>query len=122
MTSFFDEWARDHCECQFLDDAKAVEAPLLAIVNLATGDREFPDDLREKAQGIIACWALSIPNPSPKAIELFRVTGGSRACDDLHSLFHEVGSRRVDTRFGLLSDSPSQIVVLRDDHDGGSDA
>lgn len=37
--------------------------------------------------------------------------------DSLHSLFHLVASRKIKTRFGLLSDDPRGNVERRDAHD-----
>ena len=39
---------------------------------------------------------------------------GSQLIASLHSAFHEVASRRIDTRFGLLSDDPEGILKRRD--------
>lgn len=41
----------------------------------------------------------------------------SRLIEELHSAFHAVARRRVQTRFGFLTDSPRQIVHARDAHD-----
>lgn len=102
----------------FIEALADLEAEVIKTVSLATGDREFPDDLREKIQGVIAVrrvrrwcgwnedardWALTI-----KSSHLF---------SDLHSAFHEVASRGIKTRFGLLFDNPEGIVRRRDAHD-----
>jgi hypothetical protein len=68
MSSYFDAKSRALAEVAgaddetFLANLEAIEAALIADVNLATGDREFPDDLRERIQGLIAtCRAFDPP-------------------------------------------------------------
>jgi hypothetical protein len=41
----------------------------------------------------------------------------SQLLQELHSAFHEVGSRRIQTRFGILSDSPRINSLMRESHD-----
>lgn len=49
----------------FVEAVMAIETRVIRIVSLTTGDREFPDDLRDKIQGIIAVHALRFDgNPS----------------------------------------------------------
>jgi hypothetical protein len=90
-------------------------------VSLVTGDREFPDDLREHIQGLIAMHEVSPRSgldPRPETLEWVAAMGSSRLIDELHEAFHDLARRRITTRFGRLSDSPSQILALRDEHDG----
>jgi hypothetical protein len=127
MTSFFDKAARDvrdadilsvnQPDSAFLDRLADIEAEVFRKVCLVTGDREFPDDLREKMLGVIAVHGVANNEltPSEKARERAAMMRYSRAIEDLHGLFHELARRRVQTRFGWLSDSPDQILVLRDE-------
>jgi hypothetical protein len=121
MTAFFDTLrakTQELPEDSFIDDLAALEDSVIATVNLATGDREFPDDLREKIQGLIALYRIHTPVIENKqAIEHASVLQKSQLFERLHSAFHELASRRVQTRFGVLLDSPSQIVKARDAHD-----
>lgn len=129
MTSYFDDAVRDAHNAirQFdgtsgEDDLEAlaeVEARVIADVNLVTGDREFPDSLREEIQGAIATHRVRSPDGIPtKGDEYARMVSRSSLIDRLHTLFHEVASQRIQTRFGLLSDNPKVNLALRDDHDG----
>lgn len=126
MSSYFDELSSKMREQQnlppeqFLDFARALEDQVVAEVSLVTGDREFPEDLREAIQRVIATQHL-YPRDSPlfsKQVEdellLFR---RSNLFESLHDLFHVVARRRIETRFGLLYDSPSGILKLREEHD-----
>ena len=122
MTTYFDDKVREVTSHD--GDPQAVfdhvEAPMIREVSQATGDREFPDDLRERIQGIIATDSLAdtegrlIPR---HALDMFRVSGHSTLVSTLHTAFHEVARRRVQTRFGVLLDDPAEIVRLRDEHD-----
>jgi len=122
MSSYFDKWDLEVAEIEndenFHSQLAAMEEPRLRQVNLVTGDREFPDDLREKIQNIVATWAFSGPlPPTHRATEYASSCRNSQLSIELHSAFHEVARRRIETRFGMLSDSPSQILALRDEYD-----
>lgn len=61
MTSYFDDAARAVSDIprtlsddDFLAAVAAIEKPIVECVSLNTGDREFPVDLRETIQSIIA--------------------------------------------------------------------
>lgn len=129
MTSYFDAKQHDAMydasgyqpAAQFWQAIAQVEEHVIRDVSLVTGDREFPADLREHMQSVIACWAVchtqgGLP-PRAEAIQWVMTTGRSRLVDDLHQLFHKLASRRIVTRFGLLSDNPRDILKRRDAHD-----
>lgn len=103
---------------KFFEDYCAIESRVTKTVSLVTGDREFPDDLREKIQGIVAVHSV-YPTKlfNPKAAAFLLDTKSSEVFSRLHSAFHEVASRRVPTRFGLLSDDPEGILKRRDNYD-----
>lgn len=126
MTSYFDDKVRDiHTYAEeacgdfgkVRDEVAAIELETIKEVVLVTGDREFPDDLREKIMGIIATQAVCeyILPPTRKALEYLKATHESVLLESLHSAFHELGRRRIQTRFGLLSDHPRSILVLREE-------
>lgn len=127
MTSYFDAAERrlvvdnsadpgDHgTDAAFLARLNAVESDVVRDVNLITGDREFPDDLREWMQSVIALFQVSLdPAGRTEHACMFRA---SVMLVRLHSLFHTLGSRRVVVRFGRLDDKPDGILALRDDCD-----
>lgn len=131
MTSYFDEKTREVAEaaddCDDFSTLKTlvahIELRVIEQVVLVTGDREFPDDLRERILKAIATRAVchyAGLEPRRVALEYLEATSMSALLDALHSLFHEVARRRIKTRFGLLQDSPRGILVLReeweDDH------
>lgn len=104
----------------FINAVAEIETELIRDVTLAVGDREFPADLREKAMSLIAQWHVGTHAglaPMQKAVEFTKAMLMSELVDRMHSLFHEIASRRTRTRFGLLSDHPRDIVDRRDDHD-----
>lgn len=129
MSSYFDSMAREvrviagwGTDEVFLPALREIEERLYRDVTAVTGDREFPEDLREQMLGVLATEAVYQPGdlPSPeRAVEAATASRCSRAADDLHDLFHELARRRIETRFGILGDSPTHIALLRDDHDGG---
>ncbi|TAL42439.1 MAG: hypothetical protein EPN91_08650 [Salinibacterium sp.] len=137
MSSYFDELnreLRELCEKQigrddnreltigsrFWVDYRTIEERVVKTVSLATGDREFPADLREKLMKIIATKRVFRPETNDvneDAATYIVAMKLSELFEALHSAFHEVASRRAQTRFGMLSDNPEGIVSRRDAHD-----
>lgn len=127
MTSYFDDLrtevrkastaAKDDEE--FLLDIEAMERGVIQDVNYITGDREFPEDLREKIQGLIAVHRTQVMRDEPptRARELNLRMRRSQLLQELHTAFHEVGYRRIKTRFGVLSDNPRVNRLLREDYE-----
>lgn len=131
MSSYFDALSREVAEAAdqfestdlFVAAVSVIEHKLYDDVTRITGDREFPDDLRNRMLGVLAREAVYQPGTllAPEwAVE--RVGGGrwSRAIESMHELFHELASRHVTTRFGRLSDNPVAMRTNRDAHDGGA--
>lgn len=126
MTSYFDRAESEVSRLTFSDAESylravaLVEENVLRDVLLNTGDREFPDDLRERILGIIAVKALKGPGNLPatqNARDYALSVRRSELLADLHSAFHALASRRVKCRWGYWSDSPSQNLVSRKCHD-----
>jgi hypothetical protein len=129
MSSYFDDKSKRVSEAaesfrgddqSYLRAVADIESELIHDVTLASGDREFPADLREKAMGLIArCHVgvfASLP-PLQQARTRCIVMRYSELVEEMHSLFHELASRRIVTRFGHLSDHPRDIWQRRDEHD-----
>ena len=118
MSSYFDTAQR--AARRSYRDLMLAEEQVYRDVVLITGDREFPDDLREKILGVMACGFVyqtgSLPTPH-QADRMAREMGYSAGIEKVHELFHELARRRVRTRFGILCDSPTQMRMLRDEHD-----
>ena len=53
-----------------MDAVAGIEARVVRHVNLVTGDREFPDDLREQIQGIIAVCGVTTPEGLPPTTQM----------------------------------------------------
>lgn len=131
MTAYFDDLRREISELSrvhedddnFLLAAAAVEARVIETVRLVTGDREFPDDLREKIMGHVAVLAIDLAPglPPTRGRERARVCRDSPLLEALHDDFHALARRRIVTRFGLMLDDPSGILRRRDAHDGGDE-
>lgn len=128
MSSYFDSMSRRVAEArdkfpqdhEFLAAIILIEADLFDDVVKITGDREFPDDLRENMLGVLAVKGVYQPGnliPSTTAIVRVLRSRDSRAVDDLHDLFHSLARRRIETRFGFLFDDPVGMAKLRDEHD-----
>ncbi len=126
MTAYFDEKAREAREIcrRFKDDSAMLETlaeleePMIHEVSLLTGDREFPDELRERIQTAIALYRVKQPAPDlpeNKGPDWARTMRESGLVERLHSLFHEVAGRRIRTRHGLLLDSPIGFLRERGD-------
>lgn len=110
-------------DSSYLRAVADIESELIHDVTLAVGDREFPSDLREKAMALIARWHVgtfaTLP-PLPEARTRCIVMRMSELVEEMHTLFHEVASRRIVTRFGHLSDHPRDIWHRRDEHDAAA--
>lgn len=127
MTAYFDDLRREVADFPAEDPANwiqqlgDIERRVVQEVQLVTGDREFPDDLREKILGAIATKTVydlsDVVTASKDAVAYATCTKCSDLLETLHSLFHQVANRRVQTRFGLLSDSPRAILKSRTSHD-----
>lgn len=129
MSSYFDKMAKRVREARdehddderYLTAVAEIEGELFADVSAAIGDREFPDDLREKMLGSFAATSVYQPGEGLPPNEPARdsaLFGSSRAIEDMHDLFHDLARRRIATRFcPALPDSPTYIVALRDDYD-----
>lgn len=127
MTSYFDDLRVEVREAskfattdeEFLTSLEEIEARAIADINLVTGDREFPDDLREKIQGLIAVGQTKVIGGCPPTHhrEENMMMRCSHLLEELHSAFHAVGSRRIRTRFGFLTDHPRINLLLREEHD-----
>ncbi len=106
----------------FLAHVAGIERRMFDTVSLVTGDREFPDDLREKIMGAFATHAVfsrgEMP-PMARTLDYVLSVRCSRLIDDIHELFHDLARRRIQTRFGRFSDNPPMILALRDEHDEG---
>lgn len=114
MSSYFDKAQQE--ASQSIEDAISAECDMVIDVLLVTGDREFPDDLREKITAKIAIEQIKSKSGSTKGREWYESLGCSKLIDSLHSLFHELGSRRIETRFGVLNDRPSSILAMRENY------
>jgi len=123
MTAFFDDLRRHISELSkvaenddaFLHGVAIHESVVISMVHLVTGDREFPDDLREKILGHIAALRVATypglpPTPGRNRTRISRC---STLFEALHDDFHELARRRLDTRFGRLSDDPEGILSRR---------
>lgn len=119
MTAYFDtlrstiaEWS-DLDDEGFLDALRILEEKVIETVSLCTGDREFPDGLREKIMTIVALERSDYAPAGKRAL----VLRDSPMISSLHSAFHELAVIRIETRFGILSDDPADNVFRRDNHD-----
>ncbi len=129
MSSYFDALDREVAEAAerfesddaFLAQLASIERQMFDTISLVTGDREFPDDLREKIMSAFATRAVfsrgELP-PTEHTLDYVLSVRCSRLIDTVHDLFHDLARRRIQVRFGRLSDNPPMILALRDEHDG----
>jgi hypothetical protein len=116
MSKYFDEkhqWVRED-----FDSIDNVEAGIIDDVNLVTGDREFPEEMRERIQGIIACNRHQcLPGLEDLGMsqggKMSEITRSSRLISELHSAFHDLAGMRIRTSYGRLDDSPEKILKRR---------
>lgn len=134
MTAYWDDIRRqvreasDHTNDVFVETVIDIETRVIRDVSLTTGDREFPHDLREKVQGIIAVNAIDFgryifdgPTSSSRQLVNERAKAWlltmrySIMLEELHSTFHYVGQRRAPNRFDtFFTDDPTSFLRARD--------
>jgi hypothetical protein len=104
----------DNSEAQFLLEVGMVEARAVRAVEAVTKLDGFPDDLRQKIARAIAKASTS------DALGYRLATRSSDLIGDLHSIFHDVATRKIQTPFGVLSDDP--VGTLKRLDGNGKDA
>ncbi len=131
MSSYFDKFDREVRQLaqdtrgsdeQFLLQLKQLEATMIKTCELFAGDIDTPDDIR---QAVIACIALNqvryeggdflgdSTGPSQGAQHAM-CCKSSQLSHEMHSLFHDIARRRIETRYGLVMDNPEHAVRMRD--------
>lgn len=112
MSSYFDEASGNIANFakapDFMKALEQEEARVARDCELLCGDREFPTEFREKILGVIATQSVA---PCPSGVEkrsrlLAEAARYSAMIEKLHDIFHELASKRIKTRFGLLTDHP----------------
>jgi len=131
MTTYFDSAMRAVRQLPkgledepFLRAVAEIEQTVVAHVMLNTGDREFPNDLRDTILGLVVLHGVhyvlnegSLLQPTKMARYLVLTLRASALITQLHSAFHALAARRIETRFGLWTDSPDENLRDRDRHD-----
>lgn len=125
MSSYFDKAAlevdalRDLPDDEFIEQVKHIENRVAKECLLCAGDREFPDDLRQDIVATISLLTLGYHDMKPieRSVEFAKSLRQSLLISRLHDKFHNVATRRIQTRFGTLNDNPGNILYRRDNHD-----
>jgi hypothetical protein len=134
MTAYWDATQRDLREAaklgdeEFLARSIEIETRVIEEVSLVTGDREFPDDLRDRIQGIV--WRTAIDYDAyvqrgsrrPRSLEMnerskrwLLTMRYSVMCEELHAAFHSVAQQRPPNRFdSFFTDDPSSFLRARE--------
>jgi len=129
MSRYFDDLVdavrivNDSDDVTFLRRVTDMEEIAQKDVPLLTGDREFPEDLRERILTAISTKSLRLKHDGAgyfkPALDRVLALRKSALLDELHSMFHEVAERRIQTRFGPLTDNPRADLTARRAHDEG---
>jgi hypothetical protein len=121
MTAFWDKLERDARES--FEQAIEIERHAREVTFLIMGDREFPDEFREKIWETTVKYGLEtigVENGkcqtvlNDKNVQWYQMMRTSRLLSELHSLWHNIARNRTRTRFGVISDDPSGALRLRD--------
>lgn len=101
---------------EILNTIRKIESGVISEIIIIAGDREFPDDLRKEiceciANNAIIPESLSACGFMTRGQGLSECLKQSQLVEKLHDIFHKVAQRRIETRFGRLSDHP--IAMLR---------
>lgn len=127
MTAYFDDLNREIAQLSdqfstsnaFFDHLVVLEERVIKDVSLMTGDREFPDHLREGLMSLIAIHRLRDfqGNIQLRSAHYAGSVRTSRLISELHSAMHTVACLRINTRFGIITDDPAANVKARDMYD-----
>lgn len=128
MSSYFDALASEVWDLaaaptsgdDFVAGLMEIEERVFLEITNVTGDREFPDDLRQRILARFATQSVWQPGdlPAPEhARDRAIALRDSWLFERLHSIHHELARRRIATRFGRWSDNPNHNRDLRDEHD-----
>jgi len=106
---------------EFLKELQVIERRIVDDVAMCTGDREFPNHLRQAIMKVVANSQARVDRapfgPTP-GLKISLATRSSQLLSELHRAFHLVAAAKIKTRFGTLTDDPSANVKARDTHDG----
>lgn len=120
MTAYFDELNRqvshasvfgvdgDRTEATFLDRVAQIEHRARSASEAVAKLPGFPEDLRRKIAHAIE------ESLSERGCNYKMLTRSSGLLSALHSIFHEVASRKISTQFGDLSDNPEGTLKRLD--------
>lgn len=126
MTAYWDKLTRDvsdasdRCrgnadgDAQYLLSVAMTEGAAVRAVTAITKLEGFPSELRDKIARAIE------KSKSSEALNYRMVTRSSELLSNLHSIFHDVASRKIQTPFGVLSDDP--VGTLKRLNANGKDA
>jgi len=118
----------------FIRMVSDIESAVCKTVALVAGDREFPDDLRERTMGAIAAnvmdlrwwdsgtprhtifeWNQNVFEWNRLAISRMLEDGYPPLLESLQQTFRELANRRIMTRFGVeFTADPSAFLAARD--------
>lgn len=129
MSYYFEDVAAEIAEAAarytsddaFLLHVADLEGDVWQVVSLCVGDREFPDEFRQEALSISAIHTVrpiaAGIEPLADTVAHARAGRWSPMVSKLGDLFARVRKSKIETRFGVLSDDPREIVSRRDAHD-----
>ena len=106
----------------FIEKLAVIEEGVVDDIRRICSDREFPDDIRHRIWGVVEDWCIApitrAAHPGThKAIAECRMCQTSCMINHLATIFEELAVRRIDTRFGLLTDDPQEIWEAREKHE-----
>jgi len=134
MSSYFDEinrevrtiaqFTKEDSEA-FLNELMRLEGHMKDDCLQLAGDRETPDDIRQKIIETIALHEIRYEGgeflgDKTGACEATRTAVAcrySQLVTEMHSLFHTIASQRIQTRYGIIMDNPAADVRARNLHD-----
>lgn len=101
-------------DAQFLLSVALIEGAAVRAVGAVAKLDGFPVELQDKIARAIE------KSKSSDALNYRKVTRSSELLSNLHSIFHDVASRKIQTTFGVLSDDP--VGTLKRLNANGKDA
>ena len=106
---------------EFLARVAELEDRMFTDVIAISGDIEFPSTYREAMLAAFALYSVRriAPTiaPSERVVEAVIDLGRSWVSQIVHEYHHQLGLSHIWTRFGRLTDSPTQNLALRDEYD-----
>ena len=96
----------------FLAEVLKVENEVLVPILQLIKDQEFPADSKMMIEAKVARFSVQTEHGRQHVVAVRY----SKLIEDLHDIFHSLGSRHLRVRWGVLSDKPDSMVAILEEY------